>query len=348
MARLFSWLSAFVILMVLMAGFGVYWQSRSDIAQAEQAAVAAIAKGAAASVSTKIGHINKTLDKMAQDPDVLTAITIATPAMLATVAAKLEKHLPEALTIRLLLPSVNELDSTANLPSMGFADLDMVRETFTKNQQPAIQGEKEGRHLAIARQIKQNNQVIGVILASLDYQFISNSLAASASEDLYLELAQEQSVLASAGKKGNVDPLESNQINVANTGWTMRFQSESSAAVVDLSMLANIFIPALFAGLAFFVGYRKLVDILALDLNTLIKAFKDMLSNTLQGNYAFQLSEMSAVMSSLMQFKRVLDKGEYEHALSEQETLDTNIVVSDDEDFSLDSIFDDNDPDFKL
>ncbi|MDD5274938.1 MAG: hypothetical protein PHR16_02520 [Methylovulum sp.] len=350
MARLFSWLTAFVISMILMAGLGVYWQSHSNVEKAQQAAATAIAKSAATSVSIKIDLFNKTLDKMAQDPEVLTAITIANPAMLATVASTLEKHLPGILKIRLLLPGVNDVDDK-NLPPMGFADLDMVRETFTKNQPPAIQGEKQDRHLAIARQITQNNQPVGVILASLDYQFIDSSLATAATSDTYLELDQEKSVLASAGKKGDPDQLESNQVNVAGTNWTLHYQSKASASIIDFSMFANILIPALFASLSFFVGYRKLVDILSQDLNTLIKAFKDMITGTLQGNYAFQLSELSAVMSSLLQFKRVIDKGDYETISSEHEdfgaNLDTNIIVSDDEDFSLDSFFDD-DSDFKL
>lgn len=348
MARLFSWLAAFVVSMTLMAGFGVYWQSRADIAGAQQDAAIAIAKGAAASVSVKVDMFNTILDKMAQDSEVLTAIAIANPSMMAAVATKLEQHLPGALKIRLLLPGVSELDDTYK-PPMGFADLDMVRETFTKNQPPAIQGEKQERHLAIARQITQNNQVIGVILASLDYQFINDSLAAVATKDVYLELNQEKSVLASVGKKIESEQLESNQINVANTGWTLHYLLAGSDAMVDLSIVANTLIPALFVMLAFFVGYRKLADILAQDLNTLMKAFKDMITSTLQGNYAFQLSEMSAIMSGLMQFKRVLDKGDYDAIAAEQDDdFDTNIIVSDDEDFSLDSIFDDNDSDFKL
>ncbi len=332
--------------MILVAGLGVYWQSRADMAQAQQDAVMAIAKGAAASVSMRIDQINRTLDKMAQDPDVLTAVTIANPSMLAAVATKLERYLPDVIKIRLLLPGVNSLDD-GTFPAMGFADLDMVRETAAKNQPPAVQGEKQDRHLAIARQIRQNDQVIGVILASLDYQFIKNSLATLAGKNVYLEVDQEKSVLASVGKKDDLEQLEANQVAVANTDWTLHYQSAGGIAIY-FGVVANILIPALFATLAFFVGYRRLVDILTQDLSTLIKAFKDLVTNSLQGNYAFQLSEMSAVISSLMQFKRVVDKGEYEPAPLEQDDFDANIIVSDDEDFSLDSIFDDNDSDFKL
>lgn len=345
MVRLFSWLSVFAISMILIAGFGVYWQTSDSLAKARQASVAAIAKGATVSLSAQIELLNKTLDKMAEDPDVLTAVTIADPVMMATVAAKLEKHLPDALKIRLLLPGVNEIDEK-NLPRMGFADLALVRETLAKNQPPGVQGEKADRHLAIARQIKQNDQILGVILASLDDEFISKNIAAAAAKDIYMELKQSKSVLAAAGAKLDAESSENDRINVANTDWALEYRYVNNTTNADLSIIAGIIIPALCAGLAFFTGYRRFSDILTRDLNNLMKAFKDMVTNTLQGNYPFQLTQMSAAFSNLMQFKRVVEKGDYETGVAEKDDLGANIIISDDENFDLNGFFDDSD--FKL
>lgn len=344
MVRLFSWLSIATISMVLVAGYGVYWLSSSSVATAQQDAVAAIAKGASASVSAQIELLNQALDRMAQDPEVVTAVASADPAMLPVMAARLEKHLPEVLRIRLLQPGVIAPDETS-LPHMGFADLDMVRETFTKNQMPGIQGDKADRHLAIARQIKQNDQTIGVILASLNYDFILNNLAAGAAEGIYMELKQGKSVLAAAGEKIDDDDFERGHANVANTDWTIDYQYVSSVDKMELDIIASVLIPALLAGAALFSGYKKLSDILAEDLNTLLKAFKDMVTNTMQANYPFKLSQMSAVISNLVQFKRVLDKGDYDAGASEKDAL--NIIIDDNEDFGLDDFFDDS-SDFKL
>jgi phosphomannomutase/phosphoglucomutase len=109
------------------------------MAQARQDSATAVANAVAVTLSQQIDLLNKMLNKMVQDPDVLIAVTHADPVMLTTVAARLEKYFPDILKIRLLLPGVSELDDKST-PRMGFADLDMVRETFTSNQPPGIQG----------------------------------------------------------------------------------------------------------------------------------------------------------------------------------------------------------------
>ena len=202
MIRLFSLLSAFAVLMILTAGAGVYWISAAQIAQSKQDSTAAVAKSVALGITAQINLLTDTLEKMAQDPEVLAAVTSADTAQLTTVAAKLEKHLPDILKVRLLLPGVSELDDKS-VPKMGYADLDMVRETFTKNQLPAIQGDNgPDRHLAITRRIMQNDQVVGVILASLNYDFISKTVQAAELKDGHLELKQATLVLGAAGRTG--------------------------------------------------------------------------------------------------------------------------------------------------
>ena len=185
MGRIFSLLTAFAVLMILLAGGGVYWLSSARIAQARQDSATAVANAVALTLSQQIDLLNRTLNKMAQDPEVLIAVTRADPVLLTTVAARLEKYFPDALKIRLLLPGVSEIDEK-NAPRMGFADLDMVRETFTNNQPPRIQGyEGADRHLAITTRIMQNDRVVGVILASLNYDFFNKSVQAAGVKDGY-------------------------------------------------------------------------------------------------------------------------------------------------------------------
>jgi phosphomannomutase/phosphoglucomutase len=116
------------------------------------------------------------------------------------------------------LPGVSELDDKS-VPKMGYADLDMVRETFSKNQLPALQGDNgPDRHLAITRRIIQNDQAVGVILASLNYGFISKTMQAVKLKDGYLELKQAALALGAVGKPVSAEPNDDAQIKVANTG----------------------------------------------------------------------------------------------------------------------------------
>ncbi|MCK9637094.1 MAG: phosphomannomutase/phosphoglucomutase [Methylobacter tundripaludum] len=308
MARLFSLLAAIAVLMILAAGAGVYWVGTTQIMQAKQNATLAVANSVASSITAQVNLLTNTLEKMAQDPEVLAAVTSADTALMPQVAAKLEKHLPEVLKIRLLLPGVTELDDKS-APKMGYADLDMVRETFTKNQLPAIQGDSgPDRHLAITRRIVQNDRVVGVILASLNYGFISKTVQAAGLKDGHLELRQAALVLGAAGEPASAEQNDDAQIKVAGTGWELHYQYADSAASTEPMLMAGIIaLCALLALLAFFIGWRKLSDLLTQDLGSVLKACKDMMTHKLQPTYPLKLAEMNAVVSTLAQFKRVMD-----------------------------------------
>ncbi|MGR9012278.1 MAG: phosphomannomutase/phosphoglucomutase [Gammaproteobacteria bacterium] len=308
MVRLFSLLSAFTVLMILAAGGGVYWISADQVAQAKQESVATVAKSVGIGITAQVNLLADTLEKMAQDPLVLAAVTSADTTRLATEAASLEKHLPGALKVRLLLPGVSELDDKS-VPKMGYADLDMVREAFSKNQLPAIQGDNgPDRHLALTRRIMQNEQAVGVILASLSYDFISKTVQAAELKSGHLELRQGTLVLGATGEPVSDDLSDDAQIKVADTGWELHYQYADSVSSSELMLIIGIIVAAaLLTLLAFFMGYRKLSDLLTQDLGSVLKAYKDMMTNKLQGTYPVKLTEMNAVVSNLVQFKRVMD-----------------------------------------
>ncbi len=309
MVRLFSLLSAFAVLMILTAGSGVYWISAAQIGQAQRNLAEAVAKSVGLSITAQVNLLTNTLEKMAQDPEVLAAVTRADAAQTRTVAEKLERQLPGILKVRLLLPGVSELDDKS-VPKMGYADLDMVRETFTKNQLPAVQGDTgPDRHLAMTRRIMQNDQVVGVILASLSHDFISKTVQAAELKDGHIELKQAALVLGAAGEPVSAKPNDDAQkIKVANTGWEMYYQYAGSTSSTGLTLVACIIVvSALLALLAFFIGWRKLSGMLSQDLGSVLKACKDMLTNKLQATYPVKLTEMNGFISTLVQFKRVMD-----------------------------------------
>ncbi|TRW95592.1 phosphomannomutase/phosphoglucomutase [Candidatus Methylobacter oryzae] len=317
MIRLFSLLSAFAVLMVLSAGIGVYWISAAQITQSQQDSTVAVAKSVASGISAQINLLTGSLERMAQDPEVIAAVTSADAAQLTAVSAKLEKHLPGALKVRLLLPGVSELDDKS-VPKMGYADLDMVREAFSKNQLPAIQGDTgPDRHLAIARRIMQDNQAVGVILASLSYDFIGKTVQGVELKSGHLELKQGALVLGATGEPVAAEPNDNAPMKVAGTGWELYYQYANTVNSTAWTVIAGIVaLSALLALLAFFIGYRKLSAWLTEDLSTVLKACKDMMTNKLQIGYPVKLSEIHVVVSTLAQFKRVLDNQETDDAAS--------------------------------
>ncbi|MGR8999974.1 MAG: phosphomannomutase/phosphoglucomutase, partial [Gammaproteobacteria bacterium] len=311
MERLFSLLAVIVMLMDLAAGGSVYWLSAATAAQARHDSAVAVAKAVALTLSEQINLFGRTLDKMALDPEVVNAVSSADPVLLASVAANLEKHFPDALKIRLLLPGVSDLD-VKSVPRMGFADLDMVRETFTVNQVPAIQGDSgPDRHLAITRRIMQNDKAAGVILASLNYDFIAKSLKAAPVKEGNIELNQAKLVLAASGDKNDARQRHIAQAQVANTDWEIYYHYDNGTNLAGFTQIAGFIVaPGLISMLALFVVYRRLSGLVTQDVGNIIKAFKDMMTNKVPGSYPVNLNEMNAVVSTLIQFKRDLDRGE--------------------------------------
>lgn len=305
MMRLFSILSAFSVLMILAAGVGVYWVSVEQITQSKHDTVEAVAKGVAIAIAAQVNLLTDTLEKMAQDPEVLAAVVKANPSQLTAVAEKLEKHLPGILNVRLLLPDIDD----GSVPKMGYADLDMVREAFKKNQLPSIHVESGvDRHLAITRRIMQNDRVVGVLLAGFNDDFIKKTLQAADLKNGSLELKQATLVLSAAGDQISAEQGNETLVNVANTMWQLHCRYSGSAGFVQLTgVFGIIVIPALLAVLACFMVWRKLSELLSQDLASMLKAYKDMMTNKLQGDYPVKLTEMVAVISNLVQFKRVMD-----------------------------------------
>jgi len=333
MLRIFSLLSIVASLMIIVASTGVYWMASSVITGAKQVSAEIVAKSVALTISEQIDLLNETIDKMSVDPEVLAAAESKDPVLLNTTAAKLERHFPNVLKIRLLPPGINEPDQQTT-PKMGFADLDMVRETFTANQFPGIQGDLgPDRHLAITRGIIKNKQVIGVILASLNYDFIGKTIQAAKITEGYIELKQASLLIGSAGT--NSESLHSQKVEIAvpNTNWKLTYWYSKGANFGEFTLIISfIIVPGLLAILSFIIGYRRLSDLISEDLSTVMKAFKDVMTSKLQGNYPVNMIEMHAIISTLAQFKRILDN--QDDGLPKEEEVD---------DLKLDGFFDESD-----
>ncbi len=307
MERIFLPLSIIAVFLVLLTGAGIYWANGSSIKEAKHDSAAALAAGTALGISKQIEQLASSIDKMARDPTVIGVLESRDRDRIRSLEAQLAKYLPGALKIRLLLPGINDLD-TEQVPHMGFADLDMVKETFKGNPEPLIQGEGANRHLAITARIEEGGRVAGVILASLSYDFINSSIKTSSISNQLIQLRQGDFELASVGNRALIGDAASVQMPVAHTGWQVQVWYQIGGSSSDIGLIAAIMLIAmLLVCLAFFVGYRKSANILSHDQSIVLKAVKDLMTGNAYGNYPVNLSEMSVIISTLVQFKRVLD-----------------------------------------
>jgi phosphomannomutase / phosphoglucomutase len=305
MGRIFSIIATLSAVMVLLAGMGAYWFSTASAKSAEMDAANSVANSLAVSLSLQLDILQKSVDGLAQSPDVIAALSSGNPEIIEATADKLQTAIPHILRLRLLLPNINEMDKSQN-PPMGFGDLEMVHSTLTGKPKPVIQGNAEDRHLAITSAVSNGQQVVGVVLASLTPNLAQQIIAKTPSYNGLIEVKQDQLVLGSIGdvSKKNDNP---NRIEVANSRWKIDAWIDTSTSLTDFGVLSGIIlIPALLACLAFFVGYRKLNDYFHQDQGSILKAAKDLLQGKTVGNYPMQLSELQPIIAAMVQFKRVI------------------------------------------
>ncbi len=304
---MFSVLTLTAVLMVLLAGGGIYLSSKVIIAQAKEEAALASAQQVSQTLSKQISLLESSLDKMAQDPDVLAAVAHADAGTLNSTASRLEKYLPGVRKIRLFPVGTIEADQ-ANAPRMGYGDLDMVKGTFQENPLPAIQGDiGPDRHLAITRKILQGNQTVGVILASMSFDFINQNLKDAVTGDNYMELRQAKLVLSNVGNKGESEDFK--QINVPNSSWELYYRDPASGNLGSLGVILGFMvIPALLVLGVFYVCYRQLSVMLTQDQDWLLQAFKDVLTDKPKGSYPVSLNGMNGVIASMVRFNREVEK----------------------------------------
>ena len=305
MERLLSLLTGVALLMILIAGSGVYLTSKVIVTKAKEDAALSSAKGVAQALTQQIKLLDATLDKMAHDPEVIAAVTAVNPAGLKTVAARLEQHYPVAGKLRLIPVGTIEADQV-NVPRMGFGDIDMVKATFQENPPPEIQGEiGPDRHLAITHKIMNGNQVVGVILASLSFDFIGKSLQDAGIESGYMEIRQGKLQLSNIGDKSEVGDADLKQLKVSGTSWEIYYPDPNSGSLGQgIAIFGFIFIPLLITLATFYIAYRQFSVTLEQDLGRVLQAFQDVLSNRPRGSYPVSLNGMNGLIASMVRYNR--------------------------------------------
>ena len=292
----------------MIAGLGMQWVAKSRSSQTKTESNKVLAKGIALSLSAQTKSLQSIVSKIATSPKVVTAIESNNPQLREQTATLMESYLPGILKIRILPANVSDLDEIGH-PRMGHADLVMSQETLAAEQLPVIQGEKgNNRHLAITAAIKKEDKAIGVVLASLSFDFIQTSLNEFQISHGYVELVQKQAFLASAGNTEGKRGSET-VIDVPQSAWKLHFWSKDVSDIASwASLIGFTLIPALLSGLVCFFCYRKFTRILSEDHKSILNIVKDLMSGKNIGSHPVQFDEVKSMMTSIILYKRDLDR----------------------------------------
>ena len=309
MGRYFAVMAGVAMLMALLSGTVIYALTADTVEQTKYQAGKVLLKSLAANLSAQTDWLVRSVAQMADDPQLAVLAASGDRLRSRDYVRAWESHLAGLQRLRVLWPEDNTPDGSER-PELGFADLDMARETFTQNQPPRVQGDGDNRHLAIARPIRYQDKIVAVLLASFDYRFLQPALNIADAQAGYFELQQQQFVLAQSGDSAlKIENVDTEKQELAGTVWAIQYWPPAPSQLLDFVLpVSAVSVCALLAGLAFLIGYRRVTMRLCEDRTSVLKAIKDMMTGHIRGNYPVHFDEMRVIIPTMIQFKRVIDK----------------------------------------
>ncbi len=319
MVRIFSILSALTALMLLISGSGIYWLSKTDVNQANEKATEALAKGITSSIASQVNILQETVIKIAKSPEAIAAIESKDKLKISQTETMLEQFIPQVMKLRLILPDNERLDKSS-IPHMGNADFIMAQESVSsvKRQLPVIQGQGKNRHLALTSVIKNNDKPVGVVLASLKFDFLQSTLNTYQIPNSYIELKQNKVALAAAGNSSEKTGADKS-IRIPGTSWAIHYWNTTiTNQTTFLSFLGMIIFPAFLSCLACFISFKKLKSLFNKDQDSLLSIIKDLVSGKNVGSYPMHFDGMKEIGSNIIQ----LNHGVNHQDIQEKEKVD--------------------------
>ncbi|MDQ7090428.1 MAG: phosphomannomutase/phosphoglucomutase [Methylococcales bacterium] len=317
MARIFGIAAAFTIAMIVLSSLGVFWVSTITSEakeESKQELTNSAIKVLAYTVYSQVKLLEKQVAQLATDRDVIAATESADRVLLENIAYKFQTQLPYALKVRICLLGIDRIDETAK-PYMGQADLFLVQKTFESKQLSAVQGQGINRHFAITAAIKRDNQIIGVILASLDVNFLRRLFKNSPIENNFVMLKQRDMTVAKIGDV-SMKNKSFHVLKIPDTRWQLDYwpyqtnQAGQSVVVKKSSLPRYELLTVIIIGvslltcLIYFFGYYQVRGLLRQDQKKLIYAIKDLRAGKDVSHYSMHLIEMKVIIATLAKFKR--------------------------------------------
>ncbi len=305
--------------MLLISGSGVYWLSKTDVNQANEKATEALAKGITSSITSQVNILQETVIKIAKSPEAIAAIESKDKLKMSQTVTMLEQFIPQVMKLRLIAPNNETLDKTS-IPHMGNADFIMVQESLSsaKKQLPVVQGQGKNRHLALTSVIEKNGEPVGVVLASLKFDFLQSTLNTYQIPNSYIELKQNKIALAAAGNSSEKTGADKS-IRIPGTSWAIHYwQTTITNQTTFLSFLGMIVFPAFLSCLACFIGFKKLKSLFNKDQDSLLSIIKDLVSGKNVGSYPMHFDGMKEIGSNIIQ----LNHGVNHQDIQEKEKVD--------------------------
>ncbi|MGZ8964233.1 phosphomannomutase/phosphoglucomutase [Methylomagnum sp.] len=319
LGRLFFIIAAVVAAILVGCGAGLYFAAADSAREAGAGAARLLAENTARHMNLVLAQTGDLLEQLAQDPELGSALAGGNPARIIGVEERLTRLVPGAALVRLVPDSV-EVPEETRIPNLGFADMDMVRQTKAGKPAPAFHAANTpSAHVAVVRRLAKGE---GTLLASLPPKAVGGLLPTGFIQGA-MELRQQNLSLGYVGDAALKDGGMAGEVPVPGTPWTLRYWGPASA---DPGWLWFLLLPTLAALLAVGgIGYAWfwLGRTLRHDLDAAATFMRDLSLGKTNRRYSLRLRETHRLISQLSPPKpQAVVNAEYPDAPSDAQSAD--------------------------
>lgn len=287
-------LGAITFVLWLMTGFTLYavtaWKAKTQ----ESAHIRATAEATAHNIESLFTLVNSILEQLAQDQEFGQALTSGNTVRILNAEERLSHLVPGALIVR-LVPDTLEVPDEMRSPHMGYADLEMVRQSRLGQPSPAFYGANTpNAHVAVARRLTTAN---GVILASLDPKFFLSQLPPLLQGAF--DLKQEQLILGGTGDTVFKDTPQADQIHLKGVSWVISYWVPTHVDPGWYWFVIMCVLSISLIGLSAHFSYSWLKKSLFEDQDNIFLMVQDLLTVNMARQYPITLKEMERLAFQL-------------------------------------------------
>jgi phosphomannomutase/phosphoglucomutase len=276
-------------------GAALYAVAERTMREEDDMSLRRLSESAAASVEQFIAQAVNAMDQYALDPHVAAALESRDTVRIMEAEDRLTRTVPGAALVRLLPDSV-EVPDEQRSPRMGFADLDVVRQSRTARPLPSVHvANTTDVHIALARRLAEAE---GTILASLSPGAAFSALPREVGRGA-IDLRQDDLSLASSGDSSLRLGPPNGSIPVQGTSWKVHYWVAPRPPLGPLWFAVIPAIGALLTALAALYVYRWSAAALNRDSEAIARLVHDLVSGKAVRRPGVRLKNLQKLVAQL-------------------------------------------------
>lgn len=301
LARFLVVLFSVTLIALSLAVAGVYYFSLKETEKQDQRLLRELAEATARQISGNLQHLSTVVEGLSRDPRLVDALVLGGETLRAE-ETRLSAVIPEGLAVRLLPQGSYTLDNQRQ-PAMGYADLDMVHQAETGVPPPSVHAfGSPDSHIAVARAIRREDRLAGILLASLSVKWLQKSVQAPTKGAI--ALLQDDLSLVAQGDNSLLSGTAQGFAPIDNTPWRIAYwlppAQYQNALWVSALWAAAVGLVAV----TMYLGWLKLRAALRKDETVLFTLMSDLAAGQARGSYSLALREFQPLLNRLMHLQR--------------------------------------------